>query len=150
MLQNMSTFLVPAVLGLLALTAIVGVLSLLRNYRRIPPNLAGIVSGRSCQVKDETGKVLRTRGFRIVKGGATLVWPFFEEIEWLELNVVQLEVNVDESYSQDGVPINVEALANVKIAGDDASLEVAAEQFGSMKEDERSSMSIFPYPASTV
>lgn len=59
-----------------------------------------------------------------------------EKVSWLDLNVIQLHVVVENSYSRDGVPVSVESMANVKIDGTDASLEIAAEQFGGMGEVE--------------
>jgi flotillin len=128
--------LVPIVLGTAAVAFLVALSAAMKNWKRVPPEMAAVVYGRKFTVKDaETGQS-RVRGFRIVKGGATFVVPVMEKISWLKLNVFQLDVNVERSYSKDGVPVNVEAKANVKIDGTDSALEIAAEQFGGMKEDE--------------
>lgn len=58
------------------------------------------------------------------------MWPFFEKYSKLDLNVIQIPVTVEDIYSKEGVPVDVKAMANVKIAGDEASLEIAAEQSG--------------------
>jgi flotillin len=136
MTSAISELLLPIVLGGLALTVLIGFLAFIRNWKRVAPEKAAIIYGRTFKVRDEKGGIVRERGFRIVKGGATLVWPILEKISWLDLNVVQLPVVVENSYSRDGVAVSVEAMANVKIDGTDASLEIAAEQFGGMGEQE--------------
>ena len=61
------------------------------NYIKVPPNVALIVSGRKhkYKVKDENGKeVIKRFGYRIVRGGATFVIPFFERVDKLNLGIM--------------------------------------------------------------
>jgi len=59
-------------------------IAFIRNYIKVPPNVALIVSGRrrKYKVKDEAGReIVKEFGYRIVRGGATFVIPFFERVD---------------------------------------------------------------------
>lgn len=75
-------------------------------------------------------------GYRQVRGGATLVLPFLEKVEYLDLNVITVPLTTSRAYTVEGVPVSVKAVANVKIKGDDTSLRAAAERFLGMPEEE--------------
>jgi flotillin len=75
-------------------------------------------------------------GYRQVRGGATLVIPFLEKVEYLNLNVLTVPLSTSRAYTVQGVPVSVKAVANVKIKGDDESLRAAAERFLGMPPDE--------------
>ena len=118
----------------LILVFMIGLYTFMRKWTRVPPEKAAIIYGRKKKIVDPTTGSERIRGYRIVSGGATLVVPVLEKLTMLELNVFQLPIGVTNSYSRDGVPVSVEAIANVKIDGSERSLEIAAEQFGGMDE----------------
>jgi flotillin len=120
----------------LAVLAIVfGVLMVLwllsRNYVKVPPNQAAVISGRSRKLSDGT-----TVGYRLVRGGATLIFPFLEKVDYLSLNVLTVPLAITRAYTVQGVPVSVKAVANVKIKGDDESLRAAAERFLGMRPEE--------------
>jgi flotillin len=102
-----------------------------RNYIKVPPNLAAVISGRSRKLSDGTSV-----GYRLVRGGATLIVPFLEKVDYLSLNVITVPLATSRAYTGQGVPVSVKAVANVKIKGDDESLRAAAERFLGMKPDE--------------
>ncbi len=52
-----------------------------------------------------------------------------EKVEYLSLNIISIPLKISRAYTKEGVPVTVEAVANVKIAGDDGSLRNAAERF---------------------
>ncbi len=111
---------------------VVAALSLIsRNYIKVSPNQAAIISGRKRKLGDGT-----VVGYRQVRGGATLVLPFLEKVEYLDLNVITVPLTTSRAYTVEGVPVSVKAVANVKIKGDDTSLRAAAERFLGMPEEE--------------
>lgn len=62
------------------------------RYQKVGPNEALIISGRGqLRVNPTTGQKERI-GYRIVKGGGTVVWPVVERAERLSLEVMTLEV----------------------------------------------------------
>ena len=68
-------------------------------------------------------------GFRAKKGGGEFIWPIFERVDVLLLEVMTLDITTPEVYTKPGVPIVVDAVAQVKIKGDESSIRTAAEQF---------------------
>jgi len=102
-----------------------------RNYIKVSPNQAAVISGRRRRLTDGS-----TVGYRQVRGGATLVVPFLEKVEYLDLNVITVPLATSRAYTSQGVPVSVKAVANVKIKGDDESLRAAAERFLGMPQDQ--------------
>ena len=95
-----------------------------RNYLKVSPNAVAVLSGRKRKLPD--GRVV---GYRMVKGGAALRIPLLEKVEYLHLNVMTIPLEIKRAYTLKGVPVSVKAVANVKIRGDDTSLQAAAERF---------------------
>ncbi len=118
------------ILGGIALLAI---LIFVCNYIKVPPNVALIVSGRKhkYKVKDADGKeVIKKFGYRIVRGGATFVIPFFERVDRLNLGIMQVDIKTGQPVpSQEYIGVMVDGVANIKIGSDDVSVATAAEQF---------------------
>jgi flotillin len=115
------------VAGLLAILFIFLLLYASR-YVKVGPNEVLIVSGKSHRMVDASGRE-RTVGFRIVKGGGTFVWPFFEKAEVLSLELLTIDIKTPSVYSIVGVPVRVDGVAQIKVKGEDVSIRTAAEQF---------------------
>ena len=106
------------------------------RYQKVGPNEALIISGRGqIRVDPTTGQKERV-GYRIVKGGGTVVWPVVERAELLSLEVMTLEVETPRVYSSQGVAITVDGIAQVKVRSDEISIATAAEQFLSKTTEE--------------
>jgi flotillin len=99
-------------------------------YKKAGPDEALIVYGRKGvfgnKVKDAQGA---TEGFRIVRGGGTFVWPAWEQYRVLSLRMMTLDIDLQHVYTSQGIPINVKAVAQVKIKGDVEHIRKAAEGF---------------------
>ena len=95
------------------------------------PNAVAVLSGRKRKLPD--GRVV---GYRMVRGGAALRIPLLEKVEYLHLNVMTIPLEIRRAYTLKGVPVSVKAVANVKIRGDDTSLQAAAERFLGMTHDQ--------------
>ncbi|MDB6023625.1 MAG: band 7 protein, partial [Pedosphaera sp.] len=120
------------IISVVIFTLIVTVLS---RYTKVGPNQVLIVSGKSHKYTDLDG-TQRTRGFRIVKGGGTFVYPVVEKVDLLSLELLTIDVQTPEVYTSKGVPVKVDGVAQVKVKGDDISVATAAEQFLSKSTDE--------------
>src|ERR1017187_7006026 len=94
------------------------------RYTKVGPNQVLVVSGIKHREQDGS-KV----GFRIVKGGGTFVWPIFEKVDILSLELLTIDVQTPEVYTSKGVPVKVDGVAQIKVKGDDVSIRTAAEQF---------------------
>src|SRR5687767_9494617 len=128
---DIQNLLVPIVILVVVLGFLIALMLLSRNYVKVSPNQAAVISGRSRKLPDGT-KV----GYRLVRGGATLIVPFLEKVEYLSLNVLTVPLATTRAYTVQGVPVSVKAVANVKIKGDDDSMRAAAERFLGMKPEE--------------
>jgi flotillin len=105
------------------------------RYTKVGPNQVLIVSGRKRRIVDPDGS-LRTVGFRPVKGGGTFVMPVLEKVDVLSLELLTIDVQTPEVYTSKGVPVRVDGVAQIKVKGDDISINTAAEQFLSKGVDE--------------
>jgi flotillin len=120
-------------LGLLGLFAALALFA--RNYIKVPPSTVAIFYGRKHILVDERGNKA-TVGFRVVRGGAALRVPVLEQVAYLSLNIISIGLKIQKAYTKEGVAVTVEAVANVKIGGDDVSLRGAAERFLGMTSDQ--------------
>jgi flotillin len=100
------------------------------RYKKAGPDEALIVYGRrkliGKKVLSETGDI---EGFRIVRGGGTFVWPAWEGYEFLSLKMMTLDIDLHHVYTIRGIPINVKAVAQVKIRSEIEHIRRAAEGF---------------------
>lgn len=67
-------------------------------------------------------------GYRVVKGGRSLRTPLFERVDRLDLTNMVIDVAVSNAYSKGGIPLTVQGVANLKIAGHDPRLGNAVER----------------------
>ena len=100
------------------------------RYVKVGPDEALIVSGRKKKLAN--GQII---GFRIVKGGATFVWPVLEISKIISLRIMPLDVN-SSAYTSQGVQVTVDGIAQIKIDSSQEAIATAAEQFLSLKEEE--------------
>jgi flotillin len=108
---------------------VLGVIIVLRNYRKVGPNEVLIISGgkkRTVSLPDGSAKQV---GYRIRIGGGTFVKPFIEQTQVLPLEIIPMNFQVEDAISTNGIRSTVKGTAEVKIAGDEASIHLAAEQF---------------------
>jgi flotillin len=101
-------------LGVLALILVLGLLA--RMYRKAGPNEALVVYG--------------FRGPRVIKGHGTVIFPMVESCKELSLELMSFDVAPQQDlYTKQGVAVTVEAVAQIKVRSDQASILTAAEQF---------------------
>lgn len=105
------------------------------RYTKVGPNEVLVISGRKRKVLDPDGTE-REVGFRIVKGGGRFVWPIFEKVDVLSLELLTIDVQTPEVYTSKGVPVKVDGVAQIKVKGDDISISTASEQFLGKNTDE--------------
>ena len=88
------------------------------------PNEVIIFSGRKRQTADG-----RAVGYRVIKGGRAFRIPLLEKVDRLDLRTIPLELSIANAYSKGGIPLSVQGIANIKIAGDEPLLGNALERF---------------------
>ncbi|MCU1287011.1 MAG: Flotillin [Acidobacteriales bacterium] len=96
-------------------------------YKKAGPNEALIVYG--------------FRGPRIVIGRGTIIWPVVESSKLLSLELMSFDVAPQQDlYTNQGVAVTVEAVAQIKVKSDSTSINTAAEQFLTKLPQQRESL----------
>jgi flotillin len=89
------------------------------------PNEIVILAGRKRKLSD--GSVV---GYRVIRGGRGFKWPFIESVARLTLTTTPIEIALGKAMCSGMIPVNIEAKANVKLAGRSAEgMENAIERF---------------------
>jgi flotillin len=95
------------------------------------PNQVLIFSGRNHTLASG-----QTAGFRVVMSGRAYCWPIVESVESMDLTNMEVEIGIQNAYSKGGIPLNVQAIANVKISDDPTVIGNAIERFLGRPKDE--------------
>src|SRR5437763_603982 len=111
--------------------AVVVVFILIQTYgrllRKVGPNQALIVYGAG--------------GTKIITGGSKLVIPLTQRADVFPLVLMCFDVAPRQDlYTSQGVAVNVEAVTQIKVRSDDASITTAAEQFLSKSQQDRENL----------
>jgi flotillin len=95
-----------------------------RLYRKAGPHEALVVYG--------------FRGTRVIKGQGAVILPMFENCRGLSLELMSFDVAPQQDlYTEQGVAVTVEAVAQIKVKSDLESIKTAAEQFLTKSDQER-------------
>ena len=86
------------------------------SYVKCPPDMVYLISG----IKKNP---------RIIVGKATLRIPFFERVDKLTLELIQIDIKTNNVPTSDFINVNVDAVANVRIPNNEELIRVAARHF---------------------
>lgn len=117
----MMVFVVLVVVLALAAAAVAAVAQKLIHICQ--PNEVLIFSGTRRLVEGRPAR------YRLVHGGRGLRIPLLERVDSLDLTNMVIAVGVKGAYSKGGIPLNVESVANVKVASGEPILGNAIERF---------------------
>ena len=112
-----------ALMGVLALGAGAGLLVIRNLYYICQPNEVLIFAGSSRPIDGR-----RTVGYRLVKGGSSIRTPLLERALRMDLTNMIIDLKVSNAYSKGGIPLTVEGMANIKIAGEEPTIHNAIER----------------------
>src|SRR6202034_2795266 len=102
--------------GLLVLVVMFLMAMFARLFRKAGPHEALLVYG--------------FRGTRVIKGRGTVIFPLVETCKSLSLELMSFDVAPQQDlYTNQGVAVTVEAVAQIKVKSDPESIQTAAEQF---------------------
>src|ERR1700710_504923 len=93
------------------------------GYRVPSPNQAMLISGGRSRGKD-AGALQ----FRIIIGHGAFVLPVFRKVSFLTLAMQEAEV-IEDTYTQQGLTLNVRAIIAFKVGDDPASIAAASRRF---------------------
>jgi len=93
------------------------------RYKVAGANEALIRSGRAAP---GTGAAV---GLKVVRGGGVIVLPLFHKLGKLKLTARQINVNLADAVTRQGIKVAVQGVATFKIGADEESIRNAAERF---------------------
>ncbi|MGB6301784.1 MAG: SPFH domain-containing protein [Rivularia sp. (in: cyanobacteria)] len=88
------------------------------------PNEVLVISGRKRKTKD--GQEV---GYRVLAGGRAIRIPIVEKVRRMDVTTMPVPVEVKNAYSKGGTPLNIQAIANVKLSNDPNIIGNAIERF---------------------
>jgi flotillin len=113
------------VLGVLAAIGVVFLIMIYRSLLRIcRPNEILIFSGGKHRTEDG-----RAVGYRVVFGGRGVRVPLVETVSRMDVSLIAVPIAVAGAYSDGGIPLNVHAIANIKVSTDRRFVGNAIERF---------------------
>jgi flotillin len=105
-----------------------GFLVLLMFYKSLlgicRPNEILIFAGRNHTTADG-----RAVGYRVVFGGRGVRVPLVETVHRMDVSLISVPMAVQGAYSEGGIPLNVHAIANIKVSTDKRYIGNAIERF---------------------
>jgi flotillin len=111
-------------LALGAVLALLFVFSVISRFLVIcRPNEVVVISGRKNRLADGS-----TIGFKVLHGGRGFRFPLLEEVNRVDMRLIPVQVEVQNAYSKGGIPLQVHAIANVKLSSDVALIRNAIER----------------------
>jgi flotillin len=121
-IQTLLTTSVPIALGIFGIFLVVW---FLKSFLCIcKPNEVVILSGRKRRTKD--GQEI---GYQVLTGGRAIRIPIVETVKRMNVTTMPVRVEVHKAYSKGGTPLNIQAIANVKISSDPSIVGNAIERF---------------------
>ena len=120
--------------GVFAIFAIIIVVVLIvsyigSRYKVAAANEALVVSGQ--RDKSPDGR----RNLKVVRGGGVIVLPLVHKVGKLKLTARQINVNLADAVTRQGIKVAVQGVATFKIGADDESIRNAAERFLESQEE---------------
>ncbi len=112
----MSTLLIVIIAVVAALLLLVVLpLVYVKNYIKVPPNEVAVFTGRGQP--------------KVVRGGARFRMPGLERVDIMSLEPFNVSINLQNALSNNGVPVNVEAVGLVRIGSADEAVQTAVQRF---------------------
>jgi flotillin len=119
---------VPIFLAIIVVVLIVSYIS--SRYKIAGANEALVISGQRDRAPD--GR----KNLKVVRGGGAIVLPLIHKVGKLKLTARQINVNLADAVTRQGIKVAVQGVATFKIGADDESIRNAAERFLDAREEE--------------
>jgi flotillin len=108
--------------GIVGVAAIAAAVIVNRLIHICAPNEVLIFSGSQRRVGN------RQVGYRLVQGGRGIRIPLLERVDSMDLTNMIIDLRVQNAYSKGGIPLNVEGVANIKVASTEPTIGNAIER----------------------
>lgn len=109
-------------IGIIVVGLIIVLTAIFSTWKKVPADKAAIVTG--------LGKA------KVITGGGVMVLPVLQRIDYITLENISFDVNMQGTLTADAVPIEANGTVVVKIKNDEAMIRSAVEQFNCGKESE--------------
>src|SRR5216684_2483768 len=120
-------FTILIIAAVVVVVALIAINTVGRLLRKVGPNQALIVYGSG--------------GTKVITGGSHFVIPLYQRAQEFSLELMSFDVAPSQDqYTTQGVAVNVEAVTQIKVRSDQASVKTAAEQFLSKPQDVRENL----------
>ena len=108
--------------GVIVVGLIIVLAAIFSTWKKVPADKAAIVTG--------LGKA------KVITGGGVMVLPVLQRIDYITLENISFDVNMQGTLTADAVPIEANGTVVVKIKNDAAMIRSAVEQFKCAREEE--------------
>jgi len=135
--MNNFSSLVTGVGGIVLLIALV-IWLIASRYRVARPNEAYIITGQKGKAvtNPETGLVSTDlSGQKVIMGGGVFVIPLIQRLHVLDLSSRRIMVQIRNAVSGQGIKLNLDGVAIVKVGGNEDSIRAAAQRFLMQQEE---------------
>lgn len=127
-----------AIVGLVIVVVLVAAMIATR-YKVAGPDQAFIITGRkgNKEVRNPETGVLSTdlSGQKVVMGGGVFVMPFVQRRHTLDLSSRRIMVQIRGAVSGQGITLNLDGVAIIKVGGNEDSIRAAAQRFLSQQDE---------------
>ncbi|TNM38527.1 flotillin family protein [Nocardioides albidus] len=133
----MNTAVLVPVAGIVVLLVLL-VLLVTSRYKVAGPNQAFIVTGRKGKavINPETGELTTDlSGQKVVLGGGVFVIPFVQKLATMDLSSRRISVQIRGAVSGQGIKLNLDGVAIVKVGGNADQIRLGAQRFLSQQGD---------------
>jgi flotillin len=128
---------VGPIIGVVVLLVLL-VLLVTSRYKVAGPNQAFIVTGRKGKavLNPETGQLTTDlSGQKVVLGGGVFVVPFIQKLATMDLSSRRISVHITGAVSGQGIKLNLDGVAIVKVGGNADQIRLGAQRFLSQQAD---------------
>ena len=117
---------VSVILGIAIVVVILFVVSIKKMIYICGPNEILIFAGSK---RPPVGGRKTKLGYKLITRGMGLRIPLLEDVYKMDLTNIPIEVNIESAFSKGGIPLSINAVANVKISGREPYVHNAIERF---------------------
>lgn len=115
---------IVTIFGIALFAVIIIMVAISRLLLICHPNEVIVLSGRRRKMPDGSNV-----GYRLIRGGRAMRVPLIEKAARMSLETIPLDLSVMNAYSKGGIPLKVEAIANIKVDSSEPTFGNAVERF---------------------
>ncbi|MFZ1729895.1 MAG: SPFH domain-containing protein [Bacteroidota bacterium] len=115
---------IVTIFGIALFAVVVIMVAISRLLLICHPNEVIVLSGRKRRMPDGSDV-----GYRLIRGGRAMRVPLIEKAARMSLETIPLDLSVVNAYSKGGIPLKVDAIANIKIDSSEPTFGNAVERF---------------------